>query len=337
MLGYNHGMLGVAAFGACTWYAEHVVHLPALRTGDLAMGVVVAAGAALAPDLDEHESLAGRANPTSDLPIFGGHRTRTHTLMTAALVVLATLACERDRTATAALVGFFARTGGSVLFATARHWGHWCRCPSPCWPVPELPLPERGLVASRGGRLAVPEPPAGRLADPRRGAFADAVHKAEVHARPNEDRAFTGTFGVYSPDLHGGRRGMLGGLPADPARAYPYGDDAGSVAVAAFAYRTVAEQASPVGLPRCAFTRVKRRRTKLGYQGLFPGRHRARRGPIVPRPPNNPPEFVANLAKGAFCRPAPATAWAIGEGVVHEVAGRGRYLQRRGAGFGARS
>ena len=123
MLGYNHGMLGVAAFGASTWYAEHVVHLPALGIGDLAMGVVVAAGSALAPDLDEHESLAGRANPISDLPIFGGHRTRTHTLMTAALVVAVTLLCERDRTATAALVGFFACTGGSVLFATARHWG----------------------------------------------------------------------------------------------------------------------------------------------------------------------------------------------------------------------
>ena len=123
MLGYNHGMLGVAAFGASTWYAEHVIHLPALGIGDLAMGVVVAAGSALAPDLDEHESLAGRANPISDLPIFGGHRTRTHTLMTAALVVLVTLLCERDRTATAALVGFFACTGGSVLFATARRGG----------------------------------------------------------------------------------------------------------------------------------------------------------------------------------------------------------------------
>jgi len=68
MLGYNHGMLGVAAFGASTWYAEHVVHLPALGIGDLAMGVVVAAGSALAPDLDEHESLAGRANPIRTCP-----------------------------------------------------------------------------------------------------------------------------------------------------------------------------------------------------------------------------------------------------------------------------
>ena len=123
MLGYNHGMLGAAAFGASTWYAEHVVHLPAVGTGDLAMGVVVAAGSALAPDLDEHGSLAGRANPISALPIFGGHRTRTHTLMTAVLVVLVTLLCERDRAATAALVGFFACTGGSVLFATARRGG----------------------------------------------------------------------------------------------------------------------------------------------------------------------------------------------------------------------
>ncbi len=123
MLGRNHGMLGVAAYGASVWYGEHVMHLPALAWKDAVMGVVVAAGTALAPDLDERQSLGGRCNPISDLPIFGGHRTRTHTLAMAALVVLVTLLCERSATATAVLVGFMACTGGSVLSATARKAG----------------------------------------------------------------------------------------------------------------------------------------------------------------------------------------------------------------------
>lgn len=129
MLGRNHGMLGVASFGASVWYCEHIMHLGALPLADLSMGLVVAAGAALAPDLDEHESLGGRANPISDLPLFGGHRTRTHTFLAAVVVVVAALACERDRTAMAVFVGFMACTGSSVLFATVRRAGCFLSVP----------------------------------------------------------------------------------------------------------------------------------------------------------------------------------------------------------------
>ena len=129
MLGRNHGMLGVAGFGASVWYGEHSLHLHALGLPDLAMGMAVAAGAALAPDLDEHQSLGGRANPISDLPIFGGHRTRTHTLLAAAVVLGLALLCQHVRTAMAVFVGFMACTGSSVLLATVRRAGCFLSVP----------------------------------------------------------------------------------------------------------------------------------------------------------------------------------------------------------------
>jgi len=87
--------------------------------------------------------------------------------MTGALVVLVTLLCERDRTATAALVGFFACWAAQCSSSWRAAGGRWCRCPSRAGRVPELPLPERRLVANRCGRLAIPEPPASRLAHRR--------------------------------------------------------------------------------------------------------------------------------------------------------------------------
>jgi membrane-bound metal-dependent hydrolase YbcI (DUF457 family) len=122
-------MLGIAGFGASVWYGEHSLHLHALPLSDLAMGMAVAAGAALAPDLDEHQSLGGRANPISDLPIFGGHRTRTHTLFAAAVVLGLALLCQRDRAAMAVFVGFTACTGSSVLLATVRRAGCFLSVP----------------------------------------------------------------------------------------------------------------------------------------------------------------------------------------------------------------
>jgi membrane-bound metal-dependent hydrolase YbcI (DUF457 family) len=123
MLGRNHGAIGVAAFCGSALYGEHVLHLTTLTVGQAALGVLVAAGTALAPDLDETESLGGRANPISHLPLFGGHRTRTHTLLAAALVLAATLLCERDVLATAILVGFMATMGGSVFSGRLRYNG----------------------------------------------------------------------------------------------------------------------------------------------------------------------------------------------------------------------
>jgi membrane-bound metal-dependent hydrolase YbcI (DUF457 family) len=84
---------------------------------------------ALAPDLDEHESLGGRANPISELPIFGGHRTRTHTLLAVVLVTAATLACEHFVLATAVLVGFMACMGGAVVSRDLRQAGAFLSVP----------------------------------------------------------------------------------------------------------------------------------------------------------------------------------------------------------------
>jgi len=122
-------MLGIAGFGASVWYGEHSLHLHALGLPDLAMGMAVAAGTALAPDLDEHQSLGGRANPISDLPLFGGHRTRTHTLFAAAVVLGLALLCQRDRAAMAVFVSFMACTGSSVLLATVRRAGCFLSVP----------------------------------------------------------------------------------------------------------------------------------------------------------------------------------------------------------------
>lgn len=123
MLGRNHGMLGIAAFGGSVWYGQQVMHLQAITASEAALGIVVAAGAALAPDLDESESLGGRANPISELPIFGGHRTRTHTIATALLVTVVALLCERNRMAAAILVGFTACMGGSIVSTRLRQAG----------------------------------------------------------------------------------------------------------------------------------------------------------------------------------------------------------------------
>jgi membrane-bound metal-dependent hydrolase YbcI (DUF457 family) len=122
-------MLGIAAFGLSVWYGEHCLHDPLLTGAQVAMGVVVAAGAALAPDLDESRSLGGRANPVSELPVFGGHRTRTHTLLAAALVTAVTLLCERGILATAVLVGFFACMGSAVVSRSMRQAGAFLSVP----------------------------------------------------------------------------------------------------------------------------------------------------------------------------------------------------------------
>jgi len=129
MLGRNHGAIGIAAFGGSVWFGEHTLHLSTLTLAQAALGVVVAAGTALAPDLDESESLGGRANPISELPLFGGHRTRTHTLLTAAAVLTIVLLCERNVIATAIFVGFMSCMGGSILSSRLRYAGAWLSVP----------------------------------------------------------------------------------------------------------------------------------------------------------------------------------------------------------------
>ncbi len=115
MLGRNHAALGVAAFAGAAWAGGHVVGLPAMTAYQAGFGVAVAAGAALAPDLDEAHSLGGHANPVSLLAIFGGHRRRTHCLLAVAAVAALAVVCASDRLAAAIVVGFAACTGGAVL------------------------------------------------------------------------------------------------------------------------------------------------------------------------------------------------------------------------------
>ena len=135
MMGRNHAALGAGAFAGTAWVATHYLGLGPLSLAQVTLGVVVAAGAALAPDIDEPHSLAGRDNPMSLLgypvlrrgrdawtrcwlawrPLFGAHRCRTHYLVAVAGVALAALVCSWSRPAGSVLVGVAACTGGGAL------------------------------------------------------------------------------------------------------------------------------------------------------------------------------------------------------------------------------
>lgn len=115
MLGRDHAALGITTFGAAAWVGATQLGLPALTAPQAALGIVVSAGAALAPDLDERHSTAGRDNPISWLPLFGGHRRRTHCLLAVALVAGVAVLCQLGHDSTVILVGFAACTGAGVL------------------------------------------------------------------------------------------------------------------------------------------------------------------------------------------------------------------------------
>lgn len=121
MLGRDHALLGAAAtLGALD--LEGVTHL-GLATSALAL--VVGVGAALAPDLDEPNSLAGRANPVSHVPgLFGPHRRRTHSLLCVGLVVgLAAWAAHGHPLAAGVLAGFLACAGAGAWSKAVRKAG----------------------------------------------------------------------------------------------------------------------------------------------------------------------------------------------------------------------
>jgi hypothetical protein len=99
MLGRNHTAVGVAAFAGAVWVGGHLLGFPAIDAQQAVAGTVVSAGAALAPDLDEAHSSAGRSNPISHLPIFGGHRGRTHCVLAVAAVTVTVLVCQGHRDA----------------------------------------------------------------------------------------------------------------------------------------------------------------------------------------------------------------------------------------------
>jgi membrane-bound metal-dependent hydrolase YbcI (DUF457 family) len=116
-------VLGVAAFAGAVWAGGHYFHMAPLTPAQVVLGTAVAVGAALAPDLDERHSLAGHDNPVSWFPIYGGHRQRTHWLLTAAVVALVAVLCQHDRAATAVLVGFTSCTGGAAVSRRLRSAG----------------------------------------------------------------------------------------------------------------------------------------------------------------------------------------------------------------------
>ena len=123
MLGRNHGAGGVIAWGAGLWVGTTALAEPHLPVLPIAIGTLVAAGSALAPDLDESHSLPSQSNPIAKLPIFGGHRTRTHTVLAVVLVALAAVWCSHSAEASGVLAGFMASMGAAWALARQRHVG----------------------------------------------------------------------------------------------------------------------------------------------------------------------------------------------------------------------
>lgn len=118
MLGRDHSALGLAAYAGGCWEGVHRFGLPHLTIPQMALGAIVAIGASLAPDIDEKGSYAGRDNPLSFLPIFGGHRQRTHWLATCVGVIALAYGIYvlGNDLAMAIMAGFCACTGASVLW-----------------------------------------------------------------------------------------------------------------------------------------------------------------------------------------------------------------------------
>lgn len=128
LIGTNHAGVGLAAFAGAVWAGTHYGHLGALSPAEAGMGLLVAAGAALAPDLDEKHSISGHANPISRLPIFGGHRQRTHCLLAVVLVAGITAACDLNHIAAGVLVGIMSIGGAAVLSRAYGRLGAFGSC-----------------------------------------------------------------------------------------------------------------------------------------------------------------------------------------------------------------
>ncbi|WP_406209388.1 metal-dependent hydrolase [Kitasatospora sp. NBC_01560] len=92
MLGHSHAVSGALLFAAAAPHLPPVLTGGPLGPGDILMGTVLCAGAALLPDLDHHDStLAHVLGPVSRGlcrlvgRLSGGHRHATHSLLFAAL------------------------------------------------------------------------------------------------------------------------------------------------------------------------------------------------------------------------------------------------------------
>lgn len=102
MLGPTHALSGAAAFLAVA--APLSQHVHPLTPATVAVGTVVAAGAAMLPDLDHHNgTIANAFGPVSRglcrmvAAISGGHRKATHSLVGTAVFVGLSVAAIRDR------------------------------------------------------------------------------------------------------------------------------------------------------------------------------------------------------------------------------------------------
>lgn len=120
MMGRDHVAFGLTAYFGSVAAVDHLTRWAHPSAAQGALGVLVAAGAALAPDLDEHQSLSGHVNVFSRLPIFGGHRRRTHTIAAVlAVTVIAVIASHdtgQHRYWLAGIVGFMAVGGAAGLW-----------------------------------------------------------------------------------------------------------------------------------------------------------------------------------------------------------------------------
>lgn len=121
MMGRHHAMFGGSAFLAAsmTLTASGQIHLSAEQ---VAVGTVVAMGAALVPDLDEPGSsasrsfgLLGRYGAKLVAKVTGGHRGGTHTLPVWAAAVAATFLATASPLAAAILLGLLVTVGLDVL------------------------------------------------------------------------------------------------------------------------------------------------------------------------------------------------------------------------------
>ncbi|GAA2155045.1 metal-dependent hydrolase [Kitasatospora kazusensis] len=93
MMGHSHAVSGALLFAATSPHLPPVLVGRQFGAGDILMGTILCAGAALLPDLDHHDStLAHFLGPVSRVLcrlvgwISGGHRHATHSLLFVALM-----------------------------------------------------------------------------------------------------------------------------------------------------------------------------------------------------------------------------------------------------------
>lgn len=95
MMGANHAITGAAAWVAVTSTATGALGLVPMEPGEMLVGMLVAAGAALLPDADHPNAtiahsvpLIGSAGASAVSGMVGGHRHGTHSLLSIPVIAL---------------------------------------------------------------------------------------------------------------------------------------------------------------------------------------------------------------------------------------------------------